>query len=79
MIESVACALEFMNNEETTETRRFIRLTDMFFDCLNVKDTLSATIKRKEYRAPYRSPRDMRFKVSLLKIAIEYSLFSYLY
>lgn len=59
MWKSTMCT-EFMNNEETTQTWRFIRLTDMIFNCLNVKDTLS-TMQRKEYTAPHRSPKGKCF------------------
>lgn len=63
MSESVACCLEFLNNEGTQQTRLFIRMIDQFFDCLNVKSPLMAKCKRKEYREPYRSIKDERFKV----------------
>ena len=35
MSETVASALQFTNNERTKETRKFIRMIDTFFDCLN--------------------------------------------
>ena len=52
----MACALEFIGNDDTSETRRLIRLADMFFDSLNVKDTLLVIKKWKEFRGPYKSP-----------------------
>jgi len=64
MSESVACALEFMDNDNTQQTRLFIRMVDRFFDYLNVKSPLMAQWKRKESIAPYKSPQDPRFKVS---------------
>ena len=59
----MACALEYLDNEGTQQTRLFIRMIDHFFDCLNVKSELMASLKRKERRAPYRNTKDKRFKV----------------
>ena len=64
MSETVASALEFMDNDNTQQTRLFIRMVDQFFDCLNVKSPLMAQWKRKENLAPYKSPQDLRFKVN---------------
>jgi len=58
MSESVACALEFMDNESMQQTRIFIRMVDRFFDYLNVKSPNMAQLKRKGSIAPYKSPRD---------------------
>ena len=65
MSESVACALEYLDNDATKETRLFIRMIDKFFDCLNVKGPLMAKLKRKDDTAPYSSPSDRRFEVFL--------------
>ena len=64
MSESVASALQILNDEGTKETRHFIRMIDAFFDCLNVKGTMVAIVKRKDSVAPYKNPSDERFKVS---------------
>ena len=64
MSESVASALEFMDNDNTQQTRLFIRMVDRFFDYLSMKSPLMAQWKRKESIAPYKSPQDPRFKVS---------------
>ena len=48
MSESVACALEMLNREGTRETRRFIRMIDKFFDCLNVRGSKVGERKNKE-------------------------------
>ena len=61
---TVADALSLLDKDETTETRRFIRMMDTFFDCLNVCNTVDAKTRRKENFQPYRSPNDERFKVS---------------
>ena len=65
MSESVASALEFLDNDSTQQTRVFIRMIDRFFDYLNVKSPLMAQMKRKESIAPYKSPKDERFTVSI--------------
>ena len=63
MSESVACALEMLNREGTRETRRFIRMIDKFFDCLNVRGSKVGERKNKENLVPYASPSDERLKV----------------
>lgn len=63
MSESVASALQFVNEEGTRETRLFIRMIDRFFDNLNVKSTKHAEWKRKDSIAPYMCTSDERFKV----------------
>ena len=63
MSESVASALQFIDNDGTEQTRLFIRTIDKFFDCMNVKGPQMAKLKRKANIAPYKSPTDERFKV----------------
>lgn len=63
MSETVASALQVVNEDNTRATRLFIRMTDMCFDALNVKNTLEGKLKRKNYRLPYTDPLDERFKV----------------
>ena len=63
---TIADALTFEDHDNTIETRQFIRMMDMFFDCLNVRNTIDGKLKRKDFRKPYRSPQDERFKVSIL-------------
>ena len=63
MSESVACALELLNREDTRETRLFIRMIDHFFDYLNVKGPRIGQWKKKDALLPYRSHTDERFKV----------------
>lgn len=62
--ESVASALTFLDDDRTQETRKFIRMMDSFFDCLNVKSPKEGVFKRKDFRLPYKSPTDVRFSVS---------------
>ena len=66
MSSTVANALSYFNDDETTETRLFIRLFDEFFDCLNVTNKLEGTLKRKDARLPYYQANDKRFKVSVV-------------
>ena len=62
--DTVANALTFLDNDATRETRLFIRLMDIFFDCLNVKSPIEGKLKRKDSRLPYKKPDDWRFKVN---------------
>ena len=68
MSSTVANALTYDDNEDTTETKLFVRLFDEFFDCLNVWSTLEGRLKRKPARLPYYSPNDDRFKVPKTEI-----------
>ena len=63
MSESVASALQYLDNYKMQQTRLFIRMVDRFFDCLNVRNPLLAQMKWKDSIAPYTSPNDDRFKV----------------
>lgn len=63
MSESVASALEYLDNDATQQTRLFIRMIDKFFDCLNAKGPQMAKLKRKDDIAPYTRACDERFKV----------------
>jgi len=60
---TVADALTYEDRDETVETRQFVRLMDMFFDCLNVRNPIEGKLRRKGFREPYRSPHDERFSV----------------
>ena len=61
--ESVAKALELTGGEEVTETVKFIKMMDHFFDCLNVNNFHTGKQKRKQLQDPYRSGDDFRLKV----------------
>ena len=61
--ETVASALQFLDDDSTRETRKLIRMMDIFFDYLNVKNPLEHKLKRKDSHAPYRKVNDWRFKV----------------
>ena len=65
----MADALTFYDQDETTETRVFIRMIDQFFDCMNVRSKLEGKFRRKDQRLPYTSPKDHRFKVCIHKLS----------
>ena len=73
---TVADALTFEDRDDTIETRQFIRMMDMFFDCLNVRNTVDGKVKRKDFRKPYRSQQDERFKV-LVVCYVAFLILSY--
>jgi len=58
MSETVASALQVIDEDNTRATRLFIRMIDMCFDALNVKNTLEGKLKRKEFQLPYTDPLD---------------------
>ena len=49
--------------DHTKSTEKSIRLTDMFFDCLNVTTTYEGVKSKKAALYPYREPDDWQFKV----------------
>ena len=61
--ETVASALQFVDDDRRRETRQFIRMIDLFFDALNAKNSLEGKLKRKPFHLPYYTPQDERFKV----------------
>ena len=61
--EQVAHALEHVNRDEVSETVKFVRHMDKFFDCLNVTNFNSGYHKRKRFQDPYFSKNDFRLKV----------------
>ena len=67
---SVANALEYFGDPDTTETQTFVRNLDRFFDSFNVRCTQESIRKRKPDLRPYRDPSDSRFTVSLFWVYI---------
>ena len=55
-----------MNKDEFRETARFCQFFDKFFDCLNTRRAGEGKEKLKPDLEPYRSEKDVRFKVSLV-------------
>ena len=66
MSESVASALDVLNNEATQETRIFIRMIDRFFDIMNIRTPSEVSQKNKERKKPFTKPDDHRFKVHII-------------
>ena len=58
--ETVASALEFLDNDDTLETRTIIRMFDWFFDTMSA---LQGKFKRKDIMEPFHKEDDFRFKV----------------
>ena len=77
MSQSVAGALEVIDKERSRETRVFIRNIDKFFDCLNVRNTITAKLSRNDNVAPYRSSSDERLKVRIMDNNVMQSDFFY--
>ena len=63
--ETVASALQIVDEENTSSTRLFIRMIDMWFDALNEKNRLKGQLKRKDFRLPYINSSDYRFRVHI--------------
>ena len=62
---SVSSAFLFLKKDEFTETARFCRMFDKFFDCLNTRRAGEGKEKRKPDLEPYWSDKDVRFTVSI--------------
>ena len=60
---SVAEALAMENKPHLSETVRFVKTFNKFFDLLNVRSLTEAQIHRNPNVRPYRSVDDDRFKV----------------
>ena len=61
--ESVANGLQMVVGEEASETVKFVKMMDRFFDCLNVNNFNRGKQKRKIFQDPYRGSSDFRLKV----------------
>ena len=59
----MACALEQTGGEEVSETVRFVRMMDRFFDCVNVNNFNAGKKKRKPFQCPYTKGDDEHLKV----------------
>ena len=53
-----------LKHSETTETQIFVRMFDMFFDCLNVRSPDVHIKRRKPNLKPYKRTTDERLNVS---------------
>jgi len=70
MSETVASGLQMLDEENTRATRLFIRMIDMFFDALNVKNTVEGKVKRKhsENLTLILQMKDLRYNFGMLYI-----------
>ena len=59
--ETVGKVLNSFGPPEAAGTAQFCIMMDKFFDCLNVKNTVEHTLKRKPFLKPYDSIDDERF------------------
>jgi len=64
----VANGIERVGGDEVTETVKFVRMMDKFFDCLNVRNLTSGKHHKKAFQDPYRrlpegGTNDFRLKV----------------
>ena len=60
----MSLALTHTMGERVAETAKFTSMFDKFFDCLNVSNISQGRHKRNAFKAPYRSAKDFRLKVS---------------
>ena len=67
MSESVASALEYLDNDATQQTHLFIQMIDKIFEC---KGPQVAKLKRKDDIAPYIQACDERFTDFILFLFI---------
>lgn len=65
---SVATALELTGNDDMSETAKFAKIFDKFFDCLNVGSFDSGRNSRNCFKNPYRSATDFRLNVSAINL-----------
>ncbi len=64
--ETVANGLKiYAGPEDTSETEKFVRTFDKFFDCLNGRNLKEHILERKPNLKPYYSPDDERLKVCI--------------
>ncbi len=63
MSESVSKALELTGGPDVAETVKFVDYMDKFFDAVNVSNYVEGVHKKKSFRLPYTSAKDMRLEV----------------
>lgn len=61
--ETVSKALEHSGGNEASETAKFVKMIDRFFDCLNVTNLTNGMHKRKSFQDPYTKADDFHLKV----------------
>ncbi len=61
----MAEAFAYEKNSETSETERFVRIFDKFFDLMNVRSLKEGTHKRKPNLNPYRNDKQSEERLSV--------------
>ena len=59
----MAEALARDGDDQVSETCRFIKVFNKFFDLMNVRSLTEAIHERNPNKAPYKSPNDSRLEV----------------
>ena len=59
----MANGIQMVVGEDASETVKFVRMMDRFFDCFNVNNFCTGIQKRKVFQEPYRKAEDFRLKV----------------
>jgi len=63
---SVADSLSYYGDPATKAPKKFCRVMDRFFDCLNVRCMDAWREKNKNDLKPYTDPNDERLKVAMI-------------
>ena len=61
--ETVSKALEHSGGDEASETAKFVRMMDRFFDCLNITNLTNGMHEQKSFQDPYTNANDFYLKV----------------
>ena len=59
---SVSKVIQKFGPSSAAGTAKFCEIADLFFDCLNVRNTKEASVKLKPFLKPYSSVNDERFE-----------------
>jgi len=58
---TMSAVLSHFNNDECSETAKYCKLVDSFFDCFNVRNPTEGKLRNKPFMYPYTSIHDERF------------------
>ena len=70
--ETIANVLKHFGPPEAAGTAKLGIMMDKFFDCVNVKNTVEHTLKKKPFLKPYDTVNDVRFALSYFTLWKEY-------
>ena len=59
----MANGIQMIVGEDASETVKFVRMMDRFFDCFNVNNFCTGIQKRKVFQVPYHEAEDFHLKV----------------